>query len=196
MLADEGMREVSRAEIELEIELKFAIPDLAALRLRLAAAGAVERGTVFEENVVFDEPSGRLAAGEQLLRVRSDRRAVVTFKAPRVGDPRFKVREELEFEVSDATAAGALFERLGYTRTRRYQKRRQTWQLGEAVVALDELPFGTYCEVEGSPAAIEHAAATLGLDLRQGLTQNYFTLYDDLRRVQSLPPGGDIVFSP
>lgn len=179
-----------------EIELKFAVADLAALRQRLAEAGALKQDTVFEENIVFDEPSGRLAAHEQLLRVRADRRAVVTFKAPRAGDPRFKVREELEFEVSDAAAACALFVRLGFTRTRRYQKRRQTWQLGEAVVALDELPFGTYCEIEGAPAAIARAAAALGLDLRQGLTQNYFTLYDDLRRAQRLPPGGDIIFSP
>jgi adenylate cyclase class 2 len=177
-----------------EIELKFPLADPSALRARLAALGAIDGGAVFEENVVFDEPSGRLQARDELLRVRSAERAVVTYKAPRAGDPRFKVREEIEFEVSDAAAACAVFARLGFTRTRRYQKRRQTWRLGAAVVLLDELPFGTYCEIEGPPEAIAAAAARLELDLRQGLRQDYFALYDELCRAQGRPTGEDIVF--
>lgn len=179
---------------QTEIELKFAVSDVAALRERLIALGAADGGTVFEENVIFDTPSGHLAARGELLRVRSAERAVITFKAPQAGDPRFKVREELELEVADAAAACALFARLGFTRTRRYQKRRQTWRLGPVVVTLDELPFGTYCEIEGSPAAIEDVAARLGLDLRQGLRQDYIALYDNLCRAQGRPTGEDIVF--
>lgn len=180
---------------QAEIELKFALSDPAAFRTSLMALGAIDDGTVFEENVVLDEPSGRLAARGELLRVRSAERAVVTFKAPRAGDPRFKVREELELAVDDAAAACALFERLGFTRVRRYEKRRQTWRLGATIVTVDELPFGTYCEIEGTPEAIAEVAARLGLDLAQGLRQTYVELYDDLCRADGRPTGGDIVFA-
>lgn len=181
-------------ETREETELKFIVPDLAAMRERLDVAGATCTGSAFEDNVVFDEPTGRLAARGELLCVRQERRSLVTFKAPRIGDPRFKVRDELEIEVSDAAAARALFVRLGFTRTRRYQKRRETWRLGEALVTIDELPFGTYCELEGTPEAIETAATALGLDLRDGLTSDYFALFDALCRAQGRPTGGDAVF--
>jgi adenylate cyclase class 2 len=43
---------------------------------------------------------------------------------------------------------------LGYRLSIVYEKRRRTWHLGKVEIVLDELPFGLYMEIEGTPSSI------------------------------------------
>lgn len=140
----------------VEIEAKMAVPDLAPVREALRARGARRLKSTLETNVFFDTEDHTLLAGDEGLRLRTNRdvetgRAtdVITHKgALQVG--RLKSREETEVTVDDPAAATRLFERLGLSVTLSFEKRRETWELDGCKVELDEVPhLGAFVEVEG-----------------------------------------------
>ena len=177
----------------LETELKFAVADLAMVRGRLQAIGATSlRPPVFEENVLYDDAEGSIGRRHELLRVRRSDDVRLTWKQP-VRDPRFKVRREVEVRVDDFEAMSAILEGLGYRPVRRYQKEREAWHWRDAEILLDRTPIGAFVEIEAQPDEIEAAAAALGLDVAQGLTASYLTIYAAYCRERGLEPG-DMVF--
>ncbi|HPO58456.1 MAG TPA: class IV adenylate cyclase [Anaerolineaceae bacterium] len=165
-----------------EIEVKFYVRDLAAVRVRLEALGAVlaaER--VLEHNLRFDTPDGRLTQQGLVLRLRRDRRAVLTFKGPSRPDASVAERTEIEVEVGDFDAARRLLEALGYRVGVMYEKYRTTYRLGELEVVLDELPYGHFVEIEGPDAdAIQAGAEQLGLDWEVRCVKSYLALFNHL----------------
>ncbi|MFW6184834.1 MAG: class IV adenylate cyclase [Chloroflexota bacterium] len=182
----------------LEIEVKFYVDDLAPLRERLLAAGAAQiKPRLFERNVRFDDAQGTLARRQQLLRVRQDDRARLTFKGQATGDAasQAKVREELEVEVSDALTIATILQRLGFQPRQVYEKYRETFALDGVEIVLDELPFGNFVELEGESrdgpggqeAGIRRVAQRLGLDWEQRIVDNYLSLMARLKRHYALP---------
>lgn len=170
-------------------------------------------GRVHELNILFDTPDGGFARHGQLLRVRvesdgtSNRkaasRAVLTYKGP--GEPqkeqRFKVREEKEVVVADASAMREILEALGLRGWFRYEKYRTTYALPGSArwaaglqVELDETPIGVYMELEGPAHAIDRAANELGYSRADYVTKDYLLLHvENCRRtgvpVNHLAPG-------
>lgn len=178
------------ADNNVEVEVKFLVSDLAAFRERLVVAGGVlRRERIHEYNIRFDTPAEALRNQSQLLRLRRDTAAIVTFKGPSPDDAgsEAKVREELEIEVSDFETAAAIFQRLGFEVSQVYEKYRETFQLDEIEVVLDEMPFGNFVELEGEEAAIKTAAETLELDWRKRIVTNYLTLMGQLKDHHDLP---------
>ncbi len=201
-----------------ETEIKLRISDVRAFRRALKRIGAhvVGPGTgrVHEENVIFDTPQGGLAKHGQLLRIRtqtpefqtksrpvtSKQRVVVTFKRPIARHSSaqaehepggtYKVREELEVEVADASDLTRIFEGLGMSGWFRYEKYRTTYQLPASkawakglLIEFDETPIGTFVELEGPPSAIDRAATELGYSKRDYVLKNYLVLYvEECRR--------------
>ncbi|MCE1255001.1 MAG: CYTH domain-containing protein, partial [Anaerolineae bacterium] len=96
-------------------------------------------------------------------------------------------RQEIEFEVSDFQAARHLLEALGYQMSIMYEKFRSTFQLDIVEVALDEMPYGTFIEIEGpDDASIQVAAAILRLDWSARCNESYISLFNRLRSEQNL----------
>jgi adenylate cyclase class 2 len=171
--ADDGPREV---------ESKYRLGGPAAhdaLRARLVALGA-RRGAVEQErNVLFDRPDHSLRAADRVLRLRvldGGPAGRLTYKGPADYAAAVKSRTELEIAVDDCRIAHALLEALGYVPSLEYPKERETWYLEGAEVALDVLPFGTYCEIEGLRAVIPRLAAALGLPDAAAEAAGYPTL--------------------
>jgi len=163
----------------LEVEVKFLVVDLAAMRQRIEAAGGVlHRGRVYERNIRYDNAWQGLMRQDKLLRLRQDSRNVITFKGPaqNVDVAQVKIREELEIEVNDFDTAAAILQRLGFEAVQVYEKYRETFQLGPVEVVLDEMPFGNFMELEGEEGEIVAAAAHLGLDWEQRILANYLYL--------------------
>ena len=163
----------------LEVEVKFLVADLAAMRQRIEAAGGVlHRGRVYERNIRYDNAWQGLMRQDKLLRLRQDSRNVITFKGPaqNVDVAQVKIREELEIEVNDFDTAAAILQRLGFEAVQVYEKYRETFQLGPVEVVLDEMPFGNFMELEGEEGEIVAAAARLGLDWEQRILANYLYL--------------------
>ncbi len=160
-----------------EIEKKYRVTEgqITALRARLATVGAAARGTEFEVNTLY--AGGGLDPHRCVLRLRRvGARAVLTYKEQFASDGAIKHRREDESEVADADAVAAILDALGYRPALVYEKRRETWQLSEAEVVLDKLPFGWFVEIEGPEAAINEAERQL--ELRTAAVE--YATYPDL----------------
>ena len=174
--------------MSIEIELKIKIDDPAPLRDRLAACGATRVSRVAEENHIFDRPDQSLYAAGCGLRVRATtdldtpgtQAGTLTFKGEQQPGL-YKARTELEVGVDAPATASAILEALGYTRVFFFEKRRETWRLGDCTVELDELPrLGWFIEVEGPTEAVVTATAqTLSLDVQQTIKNTYIALLID-----------------
>jgi len=201
-----------------ETEIKLKITDVPAFHRALKRIGALPAGPgtskVHEENVIFDTPQGGLAKHGQLLRIRTEtpevrgksktaapkQRVVLTFKQPMVQTPvaelessfygSYKIREEIELEVTDPGNLTRIFEGLGMSGWFRYEKYRTTFRLPDSkawakglLIELDETPIGTFVELEGPAAAIDRAAEELGFTKHDYVLKNYLRLYmEDCRR--------------
>ena len=187
----------------LEVERKFLDVKLDTLRRKLAAEGALCLGAHFESNTVFDAQDGSLMASGRLLRLRSQEwatrfRHVLTLKLPvevPAGAGQYKVRDEREVEVADASAMQLILEGLGYSAVARYEKVREPWRLDGVEVELDVLPFMEAVELEGEPGAIEAAQRRLGLDKMAMSTKNYHELHQEWLQRNNLPARRSFVFS-
>jgi adenylate cyclase, class 2 len=177
-----------KSKDNLEREIKFHSEDLAALRERLAELEAERVGpAAFEDNWILDRGDELLSEG-RILRLRTDgARSHLTFKGPMHMEGKLKVRPELEIGIEDAEQVRLLFEQLGYTVVRRYQKVREEWQLGGVTIALDHTPIGDFAEFEGDGA--ETVARRCGFDPGKGEARSYLRLYDDyLKDHPDAPP--------
>jgi len=198
---------------ETEIKLKLTDEKAfhRALKRLKAAPLSKKSPRMHEFNVIFDHPDGTLAKRGQLLRIRTEtaepprgkgsrksspvtwkQRVLVTFKRPTAEDDtsaagragRYKVREELEFEASDAGTLTRILEGLGLDAWFRYEKYRTTYKLGPShpwakglLIEIDETPIGTFVELEGPMDAIDRAAQELGFSKRDYITKSYLQVY-------------------
>jgi adenylate cyclase class 2 len=180
-----------------ETEIKLAVADAAAARATLRRAGFhISKRRVLESNTVFDTPQRALRGATSLLRVRSAGRvATLTYKGPPADGSKYKSREELEVEVSDARAAAAIVERLGFEPVFRYQKYRTEYcqAAGGGMATLDETPIGVYLELEGPADWIDRTALQLGFAESDYITASYAGLYMEWCKRRGVTPG-DMVF--
>jgi adenylate cyclase class 2 len=174
----------------LEVEVKFYVPELGDFRQRLLGAGAsLRHPRTYERNVRFDNAWEGLRRRGELLRLRQDAAARLTFKGVPLesGSVEVKVREELEVEVSDFATLAAILERLGFSARQLYEKYRESFSFAGVEVLLDEMPFGNFIELEGDAEAIRAAADRLGLDWSRRIVDNYLALMGRLIAHHALP---------
>lgn len=176
-----------------ERELKFGDVELDTLRDRLRDLEAECQGSAaLEDNWIFDR-EGHLAEEGRLLRLRVDRRGSrITYKGPARFEDKVKIRPELETGVEDFETTRKIFEALGYSLVRRYQKYREDWLLGSITISLDHTPIGDFAEFEGE--GCDRVAKRCGLDPDDAERRNYLRLYEDhLENHPDAPP--DMIFT-
>ena len=148
--------------MSFEIEKKYSLTveqrDFARRQLELHKA-VFERAD-FETNTLFR--GGLLDLKPAILRLReTENRAWLTYKESLPSASVVKRRIEHETEISDGKAARRIVESLGYKPSLVYEKRREIWHFGAAEIALDELPFGFYLEIEAAENEILLVEQTL-----------------------------------
>lgn len=155
----------------LETELKIRVSDHRQVRKALESAGALFVKRELEVNTFLDTPDSVLLKQGRGLRVRSAEdlhthksTILITHKGPRRPGP-MKIREETELRADSYADAVQLLAVLGYEVKLSFQKRRETWELGECEVVLDELPIlGLFAEIEGpDEASVNAVRDQLGL---------------------------------
>jgi len=171
--------------------------DRAAHPLRKEGCGLRVRTTIADPvDASHSEPSTSIHtndstdAPQRSAPATVSRHTTLTFKGPRQPGP-LKSREEIETEVADADALLHLFERLGFKALLVFQKRRESWALGDCRIELDEPPhIGLFVEIEGPDERhIRDVQAQLGLSDAHLVHRSYVHLLMDYSRRHALPMG-------
>lgn len=172
-----------------ETEVKFSVPALDAVAARLAEAGAeLAVPRVYERNIRYENAQKTLKAQGIVVRLRQDQRARLTYKEPPQpgGDEDIPSRFEAEVEVSDFDTMALILQKLGYSPAMTYEKFRTTYRLHDTEVVLDEMPYGSFVEIEGVPDAIRRVIPLLGLENARRHKSNYVQLFDRVRQQLNL----------
>ncbi len=75
-----------------------------------------------------------------------------------------------------------------------YEKYRTTYELDDALIMLDELPYGSFLEIEGETVEqIRDIAATLHLNWEAAIPSSYTALFESLRRRMGYVLPGSLV---
>jgi adenylate cyclase class 2 len=165
-----------------ELEVKFYLSRRKELEAKLDTLGQMSAPRVYEVNLRFDTPDLSLTANGNLLRLRRDTKTRITYKGGGSVEGGARLRQELEFTVSDFDTAKALFEALGYQVYTMYEKYRTTYMLGNVEVDLDEMPTGDFLEIEGPDGeSIQRAAQQLGLNWDARILDSYTMLFEHVR---------------
>ena len=166
---------------QLETEVKFHLTDLPSTRDGIIGLGARSRGRYFENNIRFEDAGRTLQKKKSLLRLRQDRKAILTYKStPPEYNDQFKILKELEVEVSDFNTAHRILEALGFHQEQIYEKWRETLVLEETSFCLDSMPYGDFLEIEGPKQEIQKFAARLGLVWSRRILLNYLQIFEML----------------
>jgi adenylate cyclase class 2 len=163
----------------VETEAKIRVPSIAAIRRRLVAAGARKRSArALETNTLFDSADRSLLSQGKSFRVRRyGAEGLVTLKgAARVAGG-LKSRSEVETEVASPEVMTEILNSLGFLSLFRYEKFREVWSLGGALICLDETPAGDFAEIEGTETSIRRVARKLALDSGAFLSASYPALW-------------------
>jgi len=179
----------------LEIEVKFYLPDMDAIRDRILELGAVSMGRIFETNLRFDDADNSLIEKKSLLRLRRDTKTILTFKSePSFKNDQFKILKELEVEVGDFATMKHILESLGFREEQVYEKWRETFRLNNASLCLDTMPYGDFLEIEGQKEDIKKLAYQIGLTWQKRILLNYLAIFDVIKLKSNLP-FYDVTFS-
>lgn len=146
--------------IEIEKKYKLDKKTLVAIIGKLNDLNAEFVGDYFEEN--FLHRGGGLDEKSATLRLRkTGSRTTLTYKQKVRTEGGIKHKIEYETDVTNCEETENLLKMLGFRISVIYEKHRKKWRFGDVEVVLDELPFGTYMEIEGPAKAIIRAEKAL-----------------------------------
>jgi adenylate cyclase class 2 len=158
--------------VEIEKKYRLTKKQREAIGQRLRRLGASPGEVEFEENTLYR--GGRLDLGGCALRLRRvNGRALLTFKERFPSKSSIKHQREEETEVTDANALAAILRSLEFRPALVYEKRRVRWHIGKAEIALDELPFGLFMEIEGSEKEIARVEKLLEAEALPAVMETY-----------------------
>jgi adenylate cyclase, class 2 len=169
----------------IEIEKKYRLTKTQRDRImkRLRELKARRFKEEFEENSIYR--GGALELGKRALRLRRvGGRATLTFKErfPSLASVKHQLEEETQ--VADADVVDAILQGLGFEVALVYEKRRARWKVGRAEVALDELPFGLFMEIEASEPEIARVEELLNATRLPAELETYPTITAKLGKVR------------
>lgn len=166
----------------VEIEAKVKVAELESVAEKLKQLKAEYVDTVRQQDTFFSDADRKLIDSGCGLRIRrqtgsKEEKAFVTFKGPREAGP-YKIRPELEVQISEAETMEAILRGLGYERLLMVEKTRQIWRYNGCEVGLDDVDLlGTFVEVEGPKTeVIAHVMDRIGLGGHESIRDGYATL--------------------
>src|SRR5258706_1476971 len=193
-----------------EIEAKFYVQDLKRIEMCLQDLKAfLIQPRMLETNLRFDLPDGGLRSKGQVLRLRQDTEAKLTYKGAGKSEQGVVNRTEIEFVVGDFEKAKLFLEALGYQKLFQYDKYRTTYILESGSsshsqgvllkiheqahgfhtchIMLDELPYGNFVEIEGEDiASIRVIAEKININMQAAISESYSALFERVRHTLAL----------
>lgn len=152
-----------------EIELRARIGQFKEIKKTLRNISSDYSDNLLIKDYAFDRKGGYFRKRGVMIRLRSvgDQKHLFAYKGPHQ-DGSYKVREEIELEISDPKKLIKILNRVGLSITFEMEKKRQTFYLENTKVELDHYPcLGRFVEVEGKPSDIEKVIKKLDMDREQ-----------------------------
>lgn len=174
-----------------ETEVKFYVKDLGRVEMRLRELKAhLIQPRVHEINLRFDNAEGSMRRNFKVLRLRQDTETKFTFKGPsEERSDGVLSRKEIEFNVESFDAAKEFLEELGFSPIVFYEKYRTTYELNDVHIMLDELPYGTFVEIESDNIdALQKTAELLDLNWSMIVKAGYHALFERITEKFKLNP--------
>jgi adenylate cyclase class 2 len=173
-----------------ETEVKFYVRDLPKIEASLKEMRArCIQPRVFETNLRFDLPDGSLRRAGRVLRLRQSNDIRLTYKGSSENRGGILTRNEIEFTVGDFESAREFLLGLGYRQIAVYEKYRTTYEIENLHIMLDELPYGSFVEIEGdNETEIRRTAIRLGLDWGAAIPTSYLALFERICTDRGLDP--------
>jgi len=134
----------------LEVEAKFAVRDLDAIRSGLEAMGVRKGRRQKELDVYYNAPHRDFGETDEALRVRYDDTGItLTYKGPKIHVGSAKAREEQNLGVSSGETLEAILTSLGFRRAATVSKVREFYEAAGVTITLDAVEgLGTFIEIE------------------------------------------------
>lgn len=149
-----------------EVELRAKINNLRKIKDRLDESDLKATEKRLIKDCAFDNPKGEFYEKGIMIRLRSieDDKHLFAYKGPSEMKE-YKVREEIELEISDPEKLKKILEQVGLQVTFEMEKMRKTYRGDGCTVELEEYPvLGSFMEIEGDPADIEKMIDKLGME--------------------------------
>lgn len=166
-----------------EVEVKYQLVFLPKVKKLMDSHGFEFTGKVFERNFVFDTANNDLQASHKTLRLRILTKDLYHLKGllttkTRIEGSEFKSHDETQTAVDNPTAILQVLKN-AFEKHLEYQKFRSTYYSAslEIEACVDELPFGTFLELEGkTDAALKRVIKILKLEHLKPILVGYPTL--------------------
>jgi adenylate cyclase class 2 len=166
----------------LEIEVKFFLTDIDTVRDRIRALNPEYLGAAEETNIRYETEDCGLLQKKSLLRLRRADRVTLTYKSePPDPSDDYKIHREYEVTVDGFETMQNILVSLGFHPEQVYEKHRQSYQLGELLLCLDTMPYGTFLEIEGPGPDIRKLAGRLGLKWEKRILTNYLEIFERIK---------------
>jgi adenylate cyclase class 2 len=158
--------------IEIEKKYRLTAAERRAIEKRLREIGSQPKPLEHEENTIYR--GGNLGFGVRALRLRRVKgEAILTFKERIPTKSPIKHQMENETRVHNADATDAILRGIGFVPALVYEKRRTRWDVGNAMVVIDELPYGLFMEIEASEKDIKRVEKMIAAQNLPAVTETY-----------------------
>jgi adenylate cyclase class 2 len=151
----------------MEVEAKILEINVDEVRKKLEELGAKLVYDKLQIVRILDFEDCRIGKDGNLLRIRKiGDKVELTFKGPKQKTGNVKTREEIETHVEDFEKALKIFEQIGLTPIRSYEKHRISYKLGNITFEIDKfpnLPVPPFLEIEApTQKEVEEMVEKLG----------------------------------
>ena len=133
----------------MEVEVKAYAEDLKEVEARIREMGAELTWEGEQVDTYYNHPERDFAKTDEALRIRNEKSdSFLTYKGPKV-DELSKTREEIQFSIENAEAAGKVLVKLGFSTAGIVKKYRKKFKLQDLKISLDRVDgLGDFVEVE------------------------------------------------
>ncbi len=163
--------------METEIEVKFVAANHEKVRRRLTELGAkMVKPMRLMKRVTID--TADMKSKDAFVRIRDEGdKITVTYK--QFDELSLHGAQEIEVEVSDFDKTIALFKAAGLPYGSFQESKRETWQLDQVVIELDEWPWlKPYIEIEGpDEKSVKETASRLDYDWKDAVFGDVMAAY-------------------
>jgi adenylate cyclase class 2 len=171
----------------IEIEVKILEIDPEKIRKKLEEIGAKKTAEGIMKSTLFDNEDGEMKKENQTLRLRKwNGKTEFCFK--KKGESKeFKQKEEIETLVDDFDAASKILNGLGFTNTRYYEKKRESYALGNIHFEIDTYPkIPAFIEVEApTQEEVKKGVEMLGFTMDQTTAMSAVEVIEEKYRIKS-----------